>query len=317
MNARRFLIGAGTWLAVVTAALVGVPLALRDRLPDPIASHWGFSGQPDDSMPAAGLFAMVLVMWALCVAGVGGYLRGGGLRDRQRRGSAAALLAAGTGFVGGLTALTLWANLDLAHWQQARPLNWQALLMIVVSAGLGWLGWRVGVAGLEPDSAPEPAAAELPLRGDRRAVWVSAVTSRTLRAVAAVAVLVGVGLAVVVGWPAGLAALLAGLACFALSSARVQVDERGVLVVFGPQRWPSRRIRLDRIVDARAERRRALEAGGWGYRVLPHFTAIMLRGGDCLVLRLSGGRDFVISVDHPRRGAEYLNALITERSATE
>ncbi|MFD2353566.1 hypothetical protein ACFSTC_36430 [Nonomuraea ferruginea] len=38
MNLRTIAVLAG---AVVAAAVVGPPLALRDRLPDPMAVHWG------------------------------------------------------------------------------------------------------------------------------------------------------------------------------------------------------------------------------------------------------------------------------------
>jgi hypothetical protein len=96
---------------------------------------------------------------------------------------------------------------------------------------------------------------------------------------------------------------------------RIRVDEQGVRAAFGPQRFPVRRIRLEQIGSARVASHRALEVGGWGYRVLPATTAIMLRGGECLVLRLNSGRDFVISVDKPDRGADLVNALLAERSA--
>ena len=49
----RFLSVAGGWFVLLTAVLVAVPLVLRDRLPEPMASHWGPSGAPDGSMSFA------------------------------------------------------------------------------------------------------------------------------------------------------------------------------------------------------------------------------------------------------------------------
>ena len=37
--------------AFMLAAVVAVPLVFEDRLPDPVASHWGISGAPDGHMP--------------------------------------------------------------------------------------------------------------------------------------------------------------------------------------------------------------------------------------------------------------------------
>ncbi|MDA3629551.1 DUF1648 domain-containing protein [Saccharopolyspora sp. WRP15-2] len=311
----RFLGAAGLWVAAVTAALLVGAFAVRDRLPDPMATHWGISGAPDDSMPFAGHLVFDLVMW-LIIAVVAVVVAVRGWERRAARASAAAILGAGAAFAVGMSALTTWANLDAAGWEQARSLPvWQVIPVLALAALVGWLGWWVGNRG--PDAQPEEAGelAELTLKPGERAVWVSSVRSRTLLVIGGITLLVGVVSLALQAWPPALVLMLSGLLVLALSSARVQVDERGVRTSFGPLRWPVRRIRLEQIESARVEIRRATEVGGWGYRVLPHTTAIMLRGGECLALRLNSGRNFYISVDHPTRGAELVNALITERSA--
>ncbi|MEV0697739.1 DUF1648 domain-containing protein [Saccharopolyspora sp. NPDC050389] len=310
----RFLAVSGLWVVAVTAVLFFGPRAFRDRLPDPIASHWGFSGVPDDSMPLAGLLIFVLVGWLVLGLAAAGYGVRGWPR-RRTRAAAGAILAAGALFMIGLTALTVWSNLDVAEWRQARSMNWQMIPVVVVAGLAGRLGWFACNRG--PDVAAQDAAEgpELALKAGQRAVWLASVSSQALRAVGGLVLLVAAAIAVFQPWPVVLAPLLAGVACLALSSARVQIDERGVRVAFGPQRWPDRLIRLAQIEGARVETRRPMEVGGWGYRVLPSSTAIMLRGGECLVLRLASGRDFYISVEHAERGAELVNALVTERSA--
>ncbi|MFB9570647.1 DUF1648 domain-containing protein, partial [Saccharopolyspora hordei] len=64
----RFLVASSGWAVVVTAALLAGAVAVRDRLPDPMASHWGLSGAPDDAAPAVVLLVVDLVLW-LAIAG--------------------------------------------------------------------------------------------------------------------------------------------------------------------------------------------------------------------------------------------------------
>ncbi|RKT85828.1 Protein of unknown function [Saccharopolyspora antimicrobica] len=311
----RFLAASGAWTAAVAAALLAGTLAVRDRVPDPVASHWGASGEPDGSMSLTGSTWVNVGLW-LVIAVAGMAIGASGWRRRVNRAAAVATLAGGAVFSAGLVASTLWANLDAVEWQQAKALPfWHVLLLLATTALAGWLGWFAGNRG--PDERAEPAegVAELRLKPGQRAVWVSSVRNRPMQVVGVVALLVGVALVVLQLPVAAVAPLLAGVPVFVVSSARVQVDEHGVHASFGPLRWPVRRIRLEQIEDASVETRRALEVGGWGYRVLPTSTAIMLRGGECLALRLTSGRKFYISVDNPERGAELVNALITERSA--
>ncbi|MGP4017941.1 DUF1648 domain-containing protein [Saccharopolyspora sp. 5N708] len=309
----RFLGIAGLWVVAGAAALLVEVLAFRDRLPDPIASHWGFSGAPNDSLSVGAFLIVLLLVWLVISTGALLPVARDGQRRRVRAAAGAALAAGGV-FVCGLAALTVSANLDAVAWRQAGSLNWQVIPALVLAGLAGWVGWFAGNRGPDQPAQYLESGAELTLKPDERAVWVSSVSSPLLRTLGGLAVLGGAATLVLNSWQLALAPLLAGLACLALSSARVQADERGVRAAFGPQRWPVRRIGLARIESARVDTRHALEVGGWGYRSRPHTTAIMLRGGECLVLRLTSGRDFIISVDQPDRGAELVNALITERS---
>ncbi|MDI2028574.1 DUF1648 domain-containing protein [Saccharopolyspora sp. TS4A08] len=313
MNHRKtFLVVSLLWSVLVTVALITPLVLLRDRLPDPIASHWSFDGVADDSIPLARFPLVMMPGWLLLA--VFAVIAGTAGERRVHRAGSAAVLGAGALFFAGILGSTVWVNLDHVAWQDVRLPMWHLLPVLGGAAVAAWIGWLLGNRGPDEPGAEPEAAGELDLAPGRREVWISPVSSPVLIAVGAATMLVAVGLILLVNPPVGVPVLLIGLLVAALSSARVRVDERGVHVAFGLQRYPVRRIRLDQIRVASVANHRALEVGGWGYRVLPATTAIMLRGGECLVLRLTSGRDFVISVDKPERGAELVNALLAERS---
>ncbi|MYS57046.1 DUF1648 domain-containing protein, partial [Streptomyces sp. SID6013] len=94
-----------------------------------------------------------------------------------------------------------------------------------------------------------------------------------------------------------------------------RVSERGLEVSFGPLGWPGRRWAPGDIDTARMEVRRPSQVGGWGYRLSGLGTTVMLRAGECLVIRPRGRRsDFAVSIDDAERGAALLNALRTNRT---
>ncbi|TWG08998.1 DUF1648 domain-containing protein [Saccharopolyspora dendranthemae] len=314
MNHRKiFLAVSLVWTAIVALVLIGLLGVWRDRLPDPIATHWGFNGVADGSS-AASVFPLIMLPGWLVLAGLAVAAGTLGKRRAHRAGSAAGL-AAMAFFLAGITASTLLANLDHTTWQDVRLPGWHVPAVLVAAVVAGGLGWLLGNRGPDEPGAEHDAAGELALEPGQRAVWISSVTSPVLAVVGVVSLAVGLGTLALELWPVALPALLVGIVVSALSTVRIRVDERGVSAAFGPQRFPVRRIGLKQISSAGVARHRALEVGGWGYRVRPATTAIMLRSGECLVLRLTSGRDFVISVDKPERGAELINGLLSERSA--
>jgi hypothetical protein len=316
----RFLAASGAWSVLVAVGLIVAPTALRHRLPDPIAIHWSFSGVADGSSPRALFWLLSLAVWIVTAATA--IALGRSAKRRAQRGVAAAVLGFTALLFAGLTASTIAANLDQADWYRAVLPIWHVPAMLAASALGGLAGFLLGNRGPDEPGAQDETAGELTLPPGRRAVWVSSARSTVMLTVGCLALLVSVIIgAVALGDPEPLAllgalpALLVALVVLVFSSARVHVDDYGVRTALGPLRRPVRRIRLERISGARVATYRPMEVGGWGYRVLPGSTAIMLRGGECLVLSLTSGRDFVISVDRPERGAELVNALVAERSA--
>lgn len=77
------------------------------------------------------------------------------------------------------------------------------------------------------------------------------------------------------------------------------------------------RISLAEIRSARVEPMTPGPSGGWGYRGILSLTgraAIFMRSGEGLVLDLTKGRQFSISVDDAKSAAGLLNDLIARRS---
>ncbi|MFI6295540.1 hypothetical protein ACIBEJ_28370 [Nonomuraea sp. NPDC050790] len=311
------------WGLIITAVLVTVPLSFQDRLPEPLATHW--SDRADGSSSFTGFVLMATVPWVVTwVVMVGLAVRGTMLRRRLSRGYWWGFLVGLGLFVMGMTLSTVHANLDRPVWTEAELAGWIVLAVMLAAVGGGLAAGFLGRG--EPDQSPPAGEAppKLRLRPGQRSVWVSRVSNPWLLAltVAGGAVFVAAaGVALVGATPnvvwgpllfASVVVLLSGLFT---SAATVRVTDDGLAVGFGPFGWPVRRIRLSKIEKAWSEIRYPSQVGGWGIRGVPGMAAIMLRGGDCLVLRYRSGGQLLISVDDARRGASLINALIEERVA--
>ena len=190
---------------------------------------------------------------------------------------------------------------------------------VVVGVPAGFL-FRGGLDQPAPEGELPP---RLRLREGQRSVWVSRVRNPWLTGLTVMSAsgLLVVGVLSLFGrlapgvagsvLPALLIALAAG---YATSSLTVRVTENGLAIGFGALGWPVRRIRLSKIDKAWSEERFPSHVGGWGFRGLPGSATIMLRGGECLVIRYRSGGQLVISIDDAQRAAALLNALIEDRA---
>ncbi|MFI6786458.1 hypothetical protein ACIBG4_03925 [Nonomuraea sp. NPDC050383] len=307
---------------LVSAVLAVVPLAVRDRLPDPVATHWSGGSAPDGAMPLAASTMMIVALWSVLWVTL---VVLAPMAQERRNGRAGwwGALAGGAVLFLGLGGVSLLANLDAASWTEARLSGWRVAAVLGVSLAVGVLAGYLRRGETDPPSAGESAPPSLRLQAGRRAVWVGRAGNRWLAAVTVVAAvaLCVVAVLVLLGLAGGVAAraLLPGLGItlavgLFTSSLAARVTEDGLAVGLGPLRWPVRRIRLDAIERAWAETRSPAEVGGWGFRGLPGSATIMLRGGECLVVRYRSGGQLAISVDDAERGASLINALIAERA---
>jgi hypothetical protein len=314
--------GSSAWVVGVLALLVAFPLVARDRLPDRLATHWGTGGDPDSSMPFWAATVFPALLWLALAVAVLLTL----WRARRNSGGVAASSWVGVtlGFTGvtllGAQASIVRANLDRTDWRDAGSVTVWAVVTLAGAVAVGAVALLIGRRARV--TVPPVAGPALEIPEGQRFVWLSRVSNRWLHLTAAVCGIVSVGAAVaVMGGLAGLHTVwsaatfaLAAVALLACASVQARVTEKGLEVAFGPLGWPTRRWAADAIASAWVENRSAMQVGGWGYRLSGLGTTVMLRGGECLVIRTVRGKDFAVSVDDAERGAALLNSLIGQRA---
>jgi Protein of unknown function (DUF1648) len=299
--------------------LVLVPFWLAwDRLPEPIATHWSLSGEPNDSQPRA---AALAIMAAL--AGVPAIVAFAITRRVPRRRGELALglgIAAYMGCIAVACAIPMVVcNLDAPSWREARPLSlgWLAAMLGVpalVAVAVGRLARRLESV---PDRAPAPRAS-VGLGATERALW-SGSASNPWFAVIAVGQVAG-GLAGLLLLPPLVPAIVVvtGLVVALFAVVRVRVDGGGVLVRYGPLGVPRQRVPLARIRGAKTIDVVPLRHGGWGYRgslIAFRRAAIVVRGGDGIELDCGDRGSLVITVDDAATAAGLVNDLVDRQRA--
>jgi hypothetical protein len=298
-------------LALTVLAVV-VALTWADDLPDPVATHWGPGGTPDDFSSLTGALTLLVLTsvflslscWLLA-------LRLGAEATTRR-------IAAGTSV--GVTALlavvvvgSLAQQRGLADARDAGPVT--GVLVGAFAAGIALGVVAALLVPGDPDvtatDAPPADAARLPLAPGERAAWTATVWSPAAVGVALPVVALQVVLSilldtwVLIAVAAVIAALLATMLVL-----RVTVSAAG-LVARSPLGWPRVHVPLDQVVAAHAETVSPLrDFGGWGYRVaLDGRAGFVLRAGDAIVVERTGGRTTVVTVDDAATAAALLNTL--------
>jgi hypothetical protein len=281
---------------VATAALYG------SRLPDSLPVHWSGITRPDGFASTSSV-----LQWTLGAAVLAAVI-GTGAIAVLRRGTPVVGPLALAGGIGGV-ASAMWLTSVATTLPVDDPsdalLGWHVLW---IPAGIAWAAtFPMLAARRRNPSIGTPVRPDDP--ATRRTAWVSVLRPRWLATVPLVAA-GGVAVFAVTTepllWPA-VAVPLASLLLFI--DLRVIVDRRGLRLVTGPFGTPLKRIPLTDIAAARTEHINPLKWGGWGYRVIPGRSALVLRSGPGLVLDLRDGRRFAVTVDEPDTPAALLTAL--------
>ncbi|MFF7331314.1 hypothetical protein ACIQU5_18210 [Streptomyces sp. NPDC090306] len=164
-------------------------------------------------------------------------------------------------------------------------------------------------------------------------VWTGRATNRVqwlLALVGAACVALGIELAVVSAWTSGVTALAmsvvgciaAGLlvlfGTLAFVHVALRVDDDSLEVRCGHIGLPRRRIPLDHVAGADfAPLVTPRHWGGWGYRWLPEKgTAVVVRRGEGIVLRLWDGHTFTVTVDNAESAVRVIRDRLRPATPT-
>lgn len=304
--------------AALAAATVAVALGWRDRLPDPVASHWGPDGV-DGSSSVVGLLIPLVGMTLVFAAALWavGFFWGRAAMTRRFATGTAVWVAT---FVDGLTILMLAAQLDVATAADARDLGAGLAAVIVGALAVALVvAWLVPGDQRQPSDAPIPAGARrLPLPESETATWVQQVqwVNPVWLVVGSLAFAVAIGAAARSWWLAvALAAFLVPLLVTA-TAWTVTVDRHGLAA---RSRLPRPRIivPLEEVEVAQVVQVDPLrEFGGWGLRTgLGGRVGVVVRKGAALEVVQTGGRRVVVTVDDAATGAALLNTLAARTRA--
>ncbi|MFF2808797.1 DUF1648 domain-containing protein [Streptomyces sp. NPDC058000] len=301
---------------LVTVTLGGIYACVAGRLPERLATHFASDGRPDGYSSAQGFLWACLVTLLVLGAGIGGLVQ---LRMPAQSGR----LLVATGYftavaLGYPAALILFGNTGEAAVSTVRLPFWQVAVGLGAGVAAGGLGWLL--AGADPAERRPPAGPvrRLDLPPGVRAGWSRTVSSPLMAVLAGAMACLGIILGVSAGWVGGGGMLLGGLAVAVHCSVRVTVDRRGLILTPTLLPVPLHRIPLDKVAEASSRRIATLaEYGGWGYRIRPGGSGLLLRSGEGVVLQLTTGREFVVTVDDSATAAALLTTYLDRRRSGE
>jgi len=290
-------------------------LLVRDSLPEQLASHFNGSGVPNDSMTVAWF---VTTTGALLAIGVSILVVMGLMRRPLQAGVPAIVGFLGGFFAGlgaGILAGTVLSQEGNASWEDASS-PWSTILVaLVLAIAFGAWAARVGTRLPTSDAASSLAgtAPVMSLEPGEHAVWRTVLHNSWLTAGGIATIVAGVVIAAGTMWWILLPSVFAGLAMLSFGRLEVRADRSGVRVAYGPMRWPSTTVAMDRIDKATVIDVRPMEWGGWGYRgslKLMNQAAVVHRAGPGVRLDLDDGKVFVVTVDDPETPAGLVNAEV-------
>jgi len=315
---RKLLIGVIVPIVIALGGAALIAAALPD-LPDPVAIHWGASGEADGFGPAATNLVILLVF--ICAYSLFTVLitRGEGFSASQK------VMLTTAPFLAVLLTAILAGSLWMQRGLTDATLAPSVLPLLLVGTVVG-LGVAIGSWFLLPSTsvraAEQSAAPSMQLGATQRAVWMrrSAPTGTaqvfiigTLALVTTVTIV-----ALVLAAPPLLTAVYGGfMVLIALVVAasvywRVQVTSQGFVArsALGIPRFAVPLADIDEATVITVNPVR--DFGGWGLRWggLGRF-GIVTRAGEAIEIRRTNGKHLIVTVDDASQAAALLNALTT------
>ena len=308
-------------LYATLALTVGAPFALllaaglvtwswAERLPTPVAVHWGLHGV-DQTAPSLTQTMMVALGAAAVVVVVSAAMALLRTPVAFARRSAAAIGVGAATLMGGIVVSTAWAQLDVTAADDV-PVPLGALAVTLMASFLLSLG-AAALTPADPVAAPGPVppdATRSTVEAGERVMWTATVRSRGTDPQAVVWAVATLVLTVITGRGAVLSALVIPALLVALGHWRVTIDRSGIWAR-GLLGFPRTGLSLDQVVRADDELIRPVrDFGGFGVRSDLHGRyGLVLRKGEALTVERPGGGAFVVTVDGAHEGAALLNGL--------
>lgn len=289
----------GWALLMVVIGLIPLAIGWGD-LPDPVATHWGLGGAPNGSTP---------LPW-VPVIGVGlvavGLLTTSLFREKgQPTAEAFAMLGLMGGLGLALNITLVQLNSGVEVWTDAGEFSFWHLAAVLVGAVVGGaLGFKVGrhwYPVRETESVEGPVVD----------IAIGEEVSWTGRATAKWPIFMLGGVAIIfVLMPDGgrWIAILILIVTVMFLHVEANVNNDGLRIRLGG--IPVKKYPLSTIKSAQAIDLEPAAWGGWGWRIVPDRSAIVLRRGDALEVVFVNGRRFAVTVDDAVTGAALLNGLV-------
>lgn len=304
----------------VTAGVVGLlPLGAvgvswllwRDQLPAELASHWSGTGVPDDFMGTGTALGLGLALTGIpaIIALVSTFMAT--LRP--------ALLRGIVGFAG------MASGIGAGTWLISAGLTLQAGSAENAVLG-GWLAALIAsfLFGAVPYFiAPKPKFSSIKhesrvqLGEQESGAWSRTISSKFmlwlpvglifLTALILIPAITEGELSAV--WMTAISMLACILISGLIAHMQVTVDWRGLRIVSTLARIPLKRISLDQIAAVEVTEIRPSEWGGWGYRVMPGRSAMVMGAGPGLIVTTTADKQFAVTVEDPETAAGLLLAL--------
>ncbi len=296
-------------LLVLAAALLVVG-SWRDELPAEVATHWGNDGV-DQVGSAAGMlvtFSVIVVLFSVAMWALGTFAGQAAMTRRFVAGIAVWLAI----FLGGMLVVTFDAQRGLTDARDATGIGGGVVVTLAVAFAAG-----IAAASVVPRDPRRPArgalpstTTTLPLDVDTRATWVRTTRQGHAWLIIAAIVVAAVGLGLATDWWIGLILGVGLTPLLMLLSATVVIDARGLMARTAFP-WPRITVPLDEIEDVAVVRVDPMgEFGGWGIRTaLDGSIGMVLRKGDGIEVRATGGRRYIVTVDDAATGAALLATL--------
>lgn len=302
---------------VIAAVTLWVPLAVvvttwllwREELPTELPRQWDSDGV-SSTWPtgfAIVLFAVVCFGSALIASFA---LRQGAAAGRRKT-------FLWSGFAAGL-ACGSWlmvAGSIITSGTSTEPHvgAWPLLLMALM--GYGLIPFLIAHRRVNAEAEQHPV--EVVLAPTETGAWITTVTVPLFAMVSlamlagAVTILIYTAREDVAGADILSAVVLLVLAVpmLAFARLRISVDWRGLKVVTWILGIPLKTIPLSAIESVRTDALEAVQWGGWGYRFMPGRSAIILRTGPGVVVNLTNGKQFALSLNSPETPAALLTTL--------